>query len=402
MFDHRRVRVTGPLAALGDGVWNALLALGYAPLSARNLFRVMANLSRWMARRALDPVELNPGRIQQFVRYRRRVGFVSWRSSRGLAPVIDYLREAGAIPPSATPAKPSPAEKVVQGYGTYLEEERRCTGRVVEGNQRAAGGFLAWRFGRERPRLDRLTGEDVTRFMLRDARSRSVGSAQNAAVALRSFLRYVHAIGLHDQDLSAAVPSPRRPRFARLPKDLQPDEVRRLLRTPDVRTSVGRRNRALLLLLVRLGLRRSEVVGLRLQDLDWRAGELLVRGKGGRSDRLPLPHDVGEALASYLRRGRPRRDSRQVFLQVRAPYRDLTPGALTTLVGCLGVQAGTAHVSPHRLRHTAATQMLRKGASLQDIAQVLRHRHLGSTAIYARVDDAALRPLARCWPEVVR
>ena len=262
--------------------------------------------------------------------------------------------------------------------------------------------FLTWRFGRAPLRLGRLRPDDVTQFMLREFRARSVGSAQLRATALRSFLRYLHVVGLNDRDLSAAVPRARRSRFRSLPKDVPLPDVSRILQGIDASSPAGRRKRAVLLLLIRLGLRRSEVAALRLEDINWRAGEILVRGKGGRADRLPLPRDVGAALASYVRHGRPRRDSRRVFLATRAPYGDLTPGAFTLLVREVGARSGVVGLSPHRFRHTAATQMLRKGTSLPEIAQVLRHRHLASTAIYARVDDAALRTVVRTWPEVTR
>jgi site-specific recombinase XerD len=402
MIDYRGVRLRGPLAAYRDGVWSALLARGYSPLSGLNLLRVMANLSRWMARRRLQPRRLDERRVQQFLRYRRRTGFIHWRSPRGLSPILDYLRGVGVIPAVERVASSSPLERVLQNYERYLEQERGCTLGVVERNRRTARALLEQRICGQMPRLRQLRPDDITRFMLEDLRTRSFGYVQLRASALRSFLRYLHIVRLSDRDLSAAVPRARRPRFRNLPKDLPPRDISRILRTLDSRTPVGCRDRALFLLLARLGLRRSEVVALRLEDVDWRAGEIIAHGKGARSDRLPLPHDVGVAMAAYVQHGRPRRDSRRVFLQARAPYRDLTTGALTGLVRELGARAGVAGLSPHRLRHTAATQMLRKGASLQEIAQVLRHRHLGSTAIYARVDDAALRPLARSWPEATR
>lgn len=161
---------------------------------------------------------------------------------------------------------------------------------------------------------------------------------------------------------------------------------------------MGLRNHAILLLLVRLGLRRGEVAALELDDIDWVRGHCVIHGKGGREDLLPLPKDVGQAIASYIRRGRPKTASRRVFIQAHAPYRDLTPGAVTDIVHHACDRAGLPRISPHQLRHTAATEMLRRGASLPEIAQILRHRSLTSTAIYAKVDEEALRPLGRPWP----
>lgn len=402
MRDHRGVRLGGPLAAYRDGVWADLLRRGYTQLSGLNVLRLMACLSRWMDVHRLRPRDLLPGRLEEFARHRRRVGYTSWRTTRGLGPILDHLQGVGAVRRALVAATCTPLDRVLRDYSRYLEEERDCGSSAVEHRGRTIREFLTWRFGGVPLRLARLRPDDVTRFMLRETRARSVGSAQLRATALRSFLRYLRAVGLNDRDLSAAVPRARRSRFRSLPKDVPIPDVSRVLQGIDASTPAGRRERAALLLLIRLGLRRSEVTSLRLEDIDWRAGEIRVRGKGGRSDRLPLPRDVGAALASYVRHGRPRRDSRRVFLATRAPYADLTPGALTSLVSQVGVRSGVAGLSPHRFRHTAATQMLRKGMSLPVIAQVLRHRHLGSTAIYARVDDAALGALARTWPEVIR
>jgi integrase/recombinase XerD len=402
MIDHRSIRLGGPLASYRDGVWTEVLRRGYTRLSGLNVLRLMACLSRWMAVHRLRPRDLVPGRLEKFARYRRRVGYTSWRTTRGLGPILDHLRGVGALRPPVVDAAFTPLDRALRAYGRYLEEERGCSSSVVGGRERTVREFLTWRFKRAPLRLGRLRPDDVTRFMLRETRARRVGHAQLTATALRSFLRYLHVAGLNDRDLCAAVPRARRSRFRSLPKDVPLPDVSRILQGIDASTSAGRRDRAALLLLIRLGLRRSEVAALRLEDIDWRAGEILVRGKGGRLDRLPLPRDVGAALASYVRHGRPRRDSRRVFLAARAPYRDFTPAALTSLVRKVGARSGVVGLSPHRFRHTAATQMLRKGMSLPEIAQVLRHRHLASTAIYARVDDAALRTLARAWPEVIR
>jgi site-specific recombinase XerD len=224
-----------------------------------------------------------------------------------------------------------------------------------------------------------------------------VSGARDLVCALRSFLRYLHLAGLIELPLVWAVPAVADLRDRTLPRGLEPAAVKRLLASCDRRRTIGRRDYAILLLLVRLGLRAGEVAAINLDDLDWRAGLLLVHGKGSREDLLPLPVDVGEAIVSYLRR-RPTCASRALFLRVTAPLRPVDRCTVAWVVRAACDRAGLPRVGAHRLRHTAATEMLRHGASLAEIAQVLRHREQKTTAIYAKIDRAALRALARPWP----
>jgi len=237
----------------------------------------------------------------------------------------------------------------------------------------------------------------VSRFLARECPKRGVSGARDLVCALRSLLRYLQLAGLIEAPLVWAVPSVAELRDRTLPRGLAPGAVKKLLASCDRRRLVGRRDYAILLLLSRLGLRAGEVAGLKLDDVDWRGGLLLVRGKGGRHDQLPLPVDVGEALVSYLRR-RPRCESRALFLRTAAPREGLSRSAIGWVVRAACDRAGLPRVGAHRLRHTAATEMLRQGASLAEIGQVLRHREQKTTAIYAKVDRKALRPLARPWP----
>ena len=228
--------------------------------------------------------------------------------------------------------------------------------------------------------------------------STSAGALQNLAAALRSFLRFLHVEGVVRAPLAHAVPAVAAGKGAGLPLGVTPAALARLLGCCDRRTRLGRRDYAILLLLSRLGLRAGEVAGLTLDDFDWRVGELVVRGKGGRGERLPLPADVGAAVAGYLHRGRPRSQSRVVFLRVIAPAVGLAPNAMSWVVYSACDRAGLPRIGAHRLRHTAATEMLRAGASLSEVGQVLRHATVGTTAVYAKVDFIALRPLAPAWP----
>ena len=245
--------------------------------------------------------------------------------------------------------------------------------------------------------LDRLAASDVTAFLARECPRRSVSGAMDLAANLRALLRYLRVAALIERPLVWAVPNVADLRGRSLPKGLAPEVVAAMLASCDRERLIGKRDRAVLLLLARLGLRAGEVAAIELEDIDWRAGELLVRGKGHRQDLMPLPVDVGEALVAYLR-VRPRSEHRAVFLCVLAPLGPVTSPGVATIVRRACRRAGVPQVGPHRLRHTAATQMLAARASLEEIAQVLRHRHLVSTANYARVDRDALRALALPWP----
>jgi site-specific recombinase XerD len=242
-----------------------------------------------------------------------------------------------------------------------------------------------------------LPAGDVSSFLARECERRSVAGAGNLVVALRSLLRYLHVAGLIASPLALAVPAAADRRDRSLPRGLEREALARLLGSCDRRRTVGRRDYAIILMLARLGMRAGELAALQLDDVGWCAGEIAVHGKGARHERLPLPVDVGEALAGYLAR-RPSIDSRALFVHVRAPIRALSANAIGTVVRGACLRAGLPAVGSHRLRHTAATDMLRSGASLAEIAQVLRHRRLETTAIYAKVDRSALRTLARPWP----
>jgi integrase/recombinase XerD len=392
-----KVRMTGPLVEHQDGLWSDLLGLGYTPLSAKNLLRVAAHLSRWLQARLLSPSELTEDRIDAFLRDRRTAGYVCWRTPRGLRPILGYLRSVGAVPPSELPGTdPAPQAALLEAYQSYLFEERGITSRTVEGYLPVIRKFFSAIGFADPGDLHGLCTATVSRFVLDEARSSSVHYAKKMVTALRSFLRYLHVRG-DCGDLADAVPAVAGCRDSGLPKGLREEEVRRLIETCDVSTATGRRDLAVLLLLSRLGLRAGEVAALKVEDVGWTRGDLLVQGKGSRGV-LPLPHDVGAALADYVQRGRPRSTSRKLFFQVRAPYRELTSQAVGGIVQSASTKAHLPPMGSHRLRHTAATQMLNRGASLSEVARVLRHRSLLTTVIYAKVDRHALRDLARSWP----
>jgi site-specific recombinase XerD len=261
--------------------------------------------------------------------------------------------------------------------------------------------FLTERFPLGRPSLSDVRPEDITQFVLRSAGTMSGARAQLLTGALRTYFRWLYMHGEIATDLGAAVPTVARRQLAGVPKSIEPKQVEKLLRTVNRRTATGRRDYAVLLLFARLGLRQSEVARLSLDDIDWDAGEILVHGKGPRSDRLPILKDVGEALVAYLRHGRPSCATRRVFLTVRAPIRPLAlQGAVNAIVTRALHRSGipSPQKGSHLLRHSLAVRMLRQGASLGEIGEILRHRRLDTTAIYAKVDLKALRALAQPWP----
>jgi integrase len=225
----------------------------------------------------------------------------------------------------------------------------------------------------------------------------SVDSAKGKVAELRSVLRFLFVNGLISLALGESVPPVAGWRDTRIPRTVPPADVERLIASCDRSTLDGARDAAIVLLLARLGLRSIEVARLELADLDWRAGELAVRGKGGYEDRLPLLDDVGAALAAYLT-VRGRRDFRQVFVTLRAPRGPIRPDLVGDVVRRAGARAGVEQVTAHRLRHALASELLTQGASLQEISQVLRHRHLSTTALYAKVDLERLRQVALPWP----
>jgi site-specific recombinase XerD len=400
MGDPSRARVTGPLQQYAPGFVTELARLGYTSSSASCQMFVLAHLSRWLASEGLDAGGLTPQVAGRFLAARRAAGYVMYLSPKALVPLLGYLRGLGVAPPVPPPVPATPAEGLLDRYQRYLVIERglgAATARDYAGKVRP---FVA---GREREGgldLATLTAAEVTAFVLAACPGRPKGTAKLTVTALRSLLGYLHVEGLIGEPLGQAVPAVASWRLAGLPNALGPAQVAALLASCDRCSPAGRRDFAMLTLLARLGLRAGEVAALALEDIDWRAGEITVPGKGRRAERLPLPADAGEAIAAYLADGRPEpfEAARQVFLRVRAPHRGLTSTGVTQAVFAAGQRAGIGRVYAHRLRHSAATGMLAAGAPLTEIGQVLRHRRLLSTAIYAKADVPALRALARPWP----
>jgi integrase/recombinase XerD len=390
-----RVRVSGPLARFADGFRVDLIERGYSLWGAQEQMYLLAHVSRWMEVEGLELAALTPAVVDRYFVWRRSQGYLSGLSSKSLRRVFGYLDELGVLP--REDATPSPVQRLVGEYRGYLLRERGMAAGSVRLYERVARLFLEERSEPLGDDLARLSGAEINVFVLREARRRSHWSAVTVVSALRALLRFLHVHGLIAEPLAAAVPSVAR-RQEDLPRGLPAGQVRLLLDCCDRSTAVGRRDYAVLLLLSRLGLRGGEVAGLALDDLDWRAGEVVIRGKGRQVDRLPLPDDVGRALADYLRHGRPRGFGRTVFLTACAPLTGISRGAVSDIVVRACERAGIAPIRCHRLRHTLASELLARGAALAEIGQVLRHRDLRTTAVYAKVDRRALSGLALPWP----
>jgi len=401
MFDPASVRFRGPLTGHVVGFWAELQRQSYTQFSARNLLRLAAHFSRWLDDRRLGLDDLSAERVASFVAHRRRQGYTAFRSARGLGPLIGYLRGIGVVV-RAAPVIETSTDRLLKEYAHYLGRERSLCAGTISQYVHSARQFAAARFGSKEPRWNQLTAAEVTTFVIQLSRRLSVGYCKHKISDLRSFLRFLHVRGHIGSSLEGCVPAVAGWRLASVPKALEPDQIDSLLARVAQPSAIRRRDAAMVRLQLRLGLRAGDVAALELDDLYWRAGEMVVRGKGKRESRLPLPDDVGKAVAAYLRRRRPCAFTRKVFLRSRAPYRGLTAsGVIAATRSALRrgeIIAGGAHL----LRHTAATQMLRKGASLSEIAHVLRHRHIDTTAIYAKVDHASLQLVARPWPESAR
>ncbi len=388
-------KVGGPLGPHATSFYDRLLNRGHTPLTAMAKLRWLAHLSRWMDDAGVDVTELSFEAAVRFCEYRRQAGWRSWLKPGEVSILLAHLRESGVLPAVARPVPATAEEQLLAEYQDFLANERGLTPQVVGQWERVASLFIAGHVKACAGAAD-LTAREVTEFVTREVPRRG----KKLATGLRTFLRFLHLTGRIRLPLAQAVPTVAAWRGNSLPQWVDSSVIERLLDGCDCDTAIGRRDLGILLLLVRLGLRGGEVADLMLDDFDWRAGELMVSGKGNTRDQLPLPEDVGQAVAAYLRDGRPSPTlpTRAVFLRVQAPQQGMSRHGIRNVVYCACDRAGVARFGPHRLRHSAATAMLRAGASLPEVGQVLRHRSLNSTAIYAKVHHAALQDLALPWP----
>jgi site-specific recombinase XerD len=375
-------------------------AEGYAHKSAESQMRLVADFSRWLAKRQIPAPEITPDHFPPYLRARAQYRRPGRSDQAALKRLWTLLRRQGVIPEPSGPA-PTPAAQLQDTFRHYLRQERALAPATLVAYLGFAGELLTARFGAGPVDLAALRAADVTGFVQRRAATLGSHRAHVMTTALRAFLRFARACGALPTDLAACVPAVASWSLATVPRALPPAQVEAVLVACNRQTAMGRRDYAILLLLARLGLRAGEVVALTLDDLGWQAGWITVRGKGGRVCQLPLPVEVGEALAAYVQQGRPPAASRRVFLRARAPVGGFqNQRAVGAVVRHALARAGIAapRKGAHQLRHSLACQLLRQGASLGEIGELLRHRSPQTTALYAKVDLAALAPLALAWP----
>ena len=400
LTEPKKRRGKNPVTALSIGFEEGLRRQGYALGTIWKQRKLLNDLIGWLQSQQLTMDDLSMDQVDRFMADRRAAGVRKLKTRKALGPILDHLRGLGLVPAAETPVEDDPAQIILHRYRRFLTTERGLA-TVTAGRYIAClRPFVDHRISGDGLDLESLTPTDVTAFVVAWCPCLNTGVAKLTVTALRSFLGFLHLDGVTERSLVPAVPKVSRRRLAGLPKGLEPDQVRRLLAACDTGTGVGIRDLAILTLLVRLGLRRSEVAGLRLDDIDWRAGTIRVRGKGDCHERLPLPADVGHRLAEYLRHARPAEaQGRTVFVRHFAPHHALGASRVSGIVADAARRASLGRVHAHRLRHTAATELLRSGASLPEIGQLLRHRRVETTAIYAKVDRDTLRLIARPWPE---
>lgn len=394
-----------PDGYLLEGFAQELHQIGYAVITARSHIRAAAHLIYWTRKRGKPIFTLDEKVVEDFVQHLGRCQCLRYGHTQRLALqnsarlFFSYLQRAGVV-------KASIKEQAIQDpilFTSFCNWMRQ---------QRGTSDLTLYNYGLDILKLLKSLGEDPSKFDARSLRnfvlenSKQCGryGAQRCATAVRMFLRFLIANGKCSAGLDASIPTLAHWRLSSLPRYLQPDEVERVIASCDPNTKVGKRDRAIMLLLARLGLRASDIVKLRLGDINWKEAWIQVSGKGRYQTRLPLTQELGDTIVSYLIDGRPQTDTDTLFIRDRAPFRAFTSHCAISMrvkqaMGRAGVTCPSRGAA-HLLRHSAASSMLRQGASLQEIAAILRHRSIETTQIYAKVDVISLRQIVQPWPEV--
>lgn len=391
----------GPLGPYIESFAELLTDQGYARYSIRYQLRLVANFSRWLQQQRVTVNDLRPEHIGCYLQQRAQQRRIREGDAFALQRFLDILRQEGVMPEKKAPTVPTPAELLADKFRSYLRQERTLAQTTVTFYLEFISRFLQDRFTDGEVDLSVLCAVDIVGFVQRQAVCLHPKRAKVMTTALRCFLQYARYRGDIKLDLAAAVPTVANWTQASIPRFLSSDQVELVLAHCNRQTAIGRRDYAILLLLARLGLRAGEVASLTLDDIDWEAGHITILGKGGQQSQMPLPVDVGEAIAAYLKDGRPAVTSRRLFLRERAPIDGFrTQMGVGSVVKHALARAGidSPHKGAHLFRHTLATRMLGEGASLAEIGELLRHRSPQTTTIYAKVDLTSLHALALHWP----
>src|SRR5215813_6935064 len=374
---------------------------GFAQRVTFRSLRLIGDFMKWMASGRFRVADIDEPMVERFLRNRAKKRSIDSGDRPALKRFLSMLRDAGVIAP-AEPPRITPQHQIFAEFSDYLRRERGLAAKTIIGHSRVIRSFLAEVCPAGAKDFGNINHADVVRYVERHARDGSPSSGRVMCWSLRAFFRYLHHKGLHRLPLAGCVPSIRRWKLANLPAYLSAEQVQKALDSCDRATAIGRRNYAILMMLAKLGLRAHEIATLTLDDIDWRSGDMCVRVKGRERTRMPIPPDVGAAVVAYLRHARPKSSCRRLFLRTPAPHVGFSfPSAITKIAKSALADAGVkgfAHQGAHIFRHSLATELLRSGATLSEIGQLLGHKGHDTTRIYAKVDIDTLRTLSQPWP----
>jgi site-specific recombinase XerD len=389
----------GPLEPFLNCFEGLLLDQGYRRTSIHEKIRVVADFRVWLHQQHVGINELSDRSIDEFIKHQERKDPIRRGHFATLRSLVQHLGH-----PDVTfdlQREDCIVHDIEKRFAQHLSQERGLAQTTVETYVSHIRHFLDDRFDAGAIQIHKLNPGDITAFLLRYVKTVKRITAKSMTTALRAFFRYLRLWGEIDANFAEFIPRIADWRLSELPKSLEGNEVERLLSSCNRSNKVGQRDYTILLVLARLGLRAGEVAEMTLDDIDWEAGEIIIQGKGPRKDRLPLPWDVGEALVTYLQHGRPACSTRRIFIRAKAPHRGFSSSVAVCNVverALLRAKLQPPRKGAHLLRHSLATNMLRKGTSLSEIGEILRHASIATTEIYTKVDIAGLRTLAQPWP----